>query len=94
MQAVTQFARQAAATSCRASSAAVTVRRFSAGWLRRNLLHRSPQCAHVCSIAAKKSIKVTFVKPDGSKQVVDAPIGDSMLEVAHANSIDIEGKSL
>ena len=34
---------------------------------------------------------MTFVKPDGSKQVCDAPIGDSMLEVAHANKIDIEG---
>jgi hypothetical protein len=43
--------------------------------------------------AGKKTIKVTFVKPDGSKQVVDAPIGDSMLEVAHANKIDIEGAS-
>ena len=36
-------------------------------------------------------IKVTFVKPDGSRVTVDAPIGDSMLEVAHANKIDIEG---
>jgi hypothetical protein len=41
--------------------------------------------------AAKKSIQVTFIKPDGSKQVVSAPVGDSMLEVAHANKIDIEG---
>ena len=40
---------------------------------------------------ARKSIKVTFVKPDGSRQEVSAPIGDSMLEVAHANKIDIEG---
>ena len=41
--------------------------------------------------AAKPTIKVTFVKPSGEKVVVDAPIGDSMLEVAHANNIDIEG---
>jgi hypothetical protein len=41
--------------------------------------------------AAKKTIKVTFVKPDGSKKTVDAPVGDSMLEVAHANGVDIEG---
>ena len=40
---------------------------------------------------ARKTIKVTFVKPDGSRQEVSAPIGDSMLEVAHANKIDIEG---
>ncbi len=31
------------------------------------------------------------MKPDGSKQTVDAAIGDSMLEVAHKNKIDIEG---
>jgi len=36
-------------------------------------------------------IKVTFVKPDGSRVTVSAPLGDSMLEVAHANKIDIEG---
>ena len=46
--------------------------------------------------AAKKKpvgapIKVTFVKPDGSRVTVSAPLGDSMLEVAHANKIDIEG---
>jgi 2Fe-2S ferredoxin len=34
---------------------------------------------------------VTFVKPDGVRVVVSAPIGDSMLEVAHANKIDLEG---
>ncbi len=31
------------------------------------------------------------MKPDGVRVTVDAPIGDSMLEVAHANKIDIEG---
>ena len=36
-------------------------------------------------------ISVTFVKPDGSRVTVQAPLGDSMLEVAHANKIDIEG---
>lgn len=41
--------------------------------------------------ASSGSIKVTFIKPDGSKQEVTASIGDSMLEVAHANKIDIEG---
>lgn len=41
--------------------------------------------------AGKKTIKVTFVKPGGEKVTVDAKIGDSMLEVAHANKIDVEG---
>ena len=34
---------------------------------------------------------VTFVYPDGSERTVDAPVGDSVLEIAHANGIDIEG---
>jgi len=46
---------------------------------------------HALAPAAKKTISVTFVKPDGTKQTVKAPVGDSMLEVAHANKIDIEG---
>ena len=41
--------------------------------------------------AAKPTINVTFVKPDGTKVAVKAPVGASMLEVAHANNIDIEG---
>ncbi len=36
--------------------------------------------------------KVIFVAPDGqSRQQVDAPDGASLLEVAQANDIDIEG---
>lgn len=41
--------------------------------------------------AVRNSISVTFVTLDGSKRIVRAPVGDSMLEVAHANGIDIEG---
>jgi len=35
--------------------------------------------------------KMTFVLPDGSEKVCDAPEGLSVLEVAHRNMIDIEG---
>ena len=35
--------------------------------------------------------KVTFINPDGSHQVVDAPLGASILELAHKFNIDIEG---
>lgn len=35
--------------------------------------------------------KVTFIKPDGEKICVDAPEGQSVLEVAHMYDIDIEG---
>lgn len=32
-----------------------------------------------------------FLYPDGTERNVEAPIGDSVLEIAHANDIDIEG---
>jgi 2Fe-2S ferredoxin len=35
--------------------------------------------------------KMTFVLRDGTAKIVEAPIGLSVLEVAHRNSIDIEG---
>ncbi|MEX1036802.1 MAG: ferredoxin family 2Fe-2S iron-sulfur cluster binding protein [Sneathiella sp.] len=35
--------------------------------------------------------KMTFIKPDGSRQEVDAPLGDTILEIAHRNNIDLEG---
>lgn len=39
-----------------------------------------------------ETISVTFVLPDGSKKEVNAPLGISMLEVAHSNNIfELEG---
>ncbi len=35
--------------------------------------------------------KMTFIHPDGRKQEVDAPLGLSVLEIAHRNKIDLEG---
>jgi ferredoxin, 2Fe-2S len=35
--------------------------------------------------------KMTFVYPDGKEQVVDAPIGVSVLEIAHKNHVPLEG---
>ncbi len=34
---------------------------------------------------------IHFIKSDGSKITVDAPLGLSVLEIAHRNSIDLEG---
>jgi 2Fe-2S ferredoxin len=34
---------------------------------------------------------MTFIKTDGSHVEVDAPIGLSVLEIAHRNDIDLEG---
>ncbi len=35
--------------------------------------------------------KLTFILKDGSRKEVDAPIGLSVLEIAHRNHIEIEG---
>jgi len=35
--------------------------------------------------------KMTFINRDGSRKEVDAPVGLSILEIAHRNGIDIEG---
>jgi len=35
--------------------------------------------------------KVIFEKPDGEEVKIEAPVGLSILEVAHSNNIDLEG---
>ncbi len=35
--------------------------------------------------------KMTFVERDGNRREVDAPVGLSLLEIAHRHDIDIEG---
>ncbi len=35
--------------------------------------------------------KMTFILPDGSRREVDAPLGLSVLDIAHKNEIDLEG---
>ena len=35
--------------------------------------------------------KMTFIERDGNRREVDAPIGLSLLEIAHRHDIDIEG---
>jgi 2Fe-2S ferredoxin len=35
--------------------------------------------------------KMFFIQADGSEKEVDAPIGLSVLEIAHKNDIDLEG---
>jgi 2Fe-2S ferredoxin len=34
---------------------------------------------------------MTFIDPDGTRHEVDAPVGLSVLEIAHRNKIDLEG---
>jgi len=35
--------------------------------------------------------KMTFIQPDGKRVEVDAPVGLSVLEIAHKHGVDIEG---
>ena len=35
--------------------------------------------------------KMTFIERDGTQREVDAPLGLSVLEVAHKHGVDIEG---
>ena len=35
--------------------------------------------------------KMVFIKSDGSRVDVDAPVGLSVLEIAHRNNLDLEG---
>ena len=35
--------------------------------------------------------KMTFIDRDGNETTVEAPLGDTILDIAHANDIDIEG---
>ncbi len=38
-----------------------------------------------------KIVKVTFIINNGEEKIIEAPVGLSILEVAHSNSIDLEG---
>jgi 2Fe-2S ferredoxin len=35
--------------------------------------------------------KITFIEPSGKRREIDAPVGLSVLEIAHRYNIDIEG---
>lgn len=35
--------------------------------------------------------RMTFIDPDGTRHEVEAPLGLSVLEIAHRNDIDLEG---
>ncbi len=46
---------------------------------------------HLTMSTMSGSIAVTFLTKDGHEQTVRAPLGQSLLEVAHANDIELEG---
>lgn len=36
-------------------------------------------------------VKITYVEADGNEIVVDAQVGQNLLEVAHENNVELEG---
>ena len=36
-------------------------------------------------------VRMTFIEPDGTRRDIETPPGKTILEIAHANNIDIEG---
>lgn len=45
----------------------------------------------IVASARRRSISVTFVEKDGKETTVKAPLGKSLLEVAHDNEVELEG---
>ena len=41
--------------------------------------------------AETKTVKITYNEADGSSKTVDAEIGQNLMDVAHANDIELEG---
>ena len=72
---------EGAAVARRAAAAAAPRTPFAA---RAPLLRRS-----LCSAA--DSVPMTFIDEEGEEVQVEAEVGKSLLEVAHANEIDLEG---
>jgi hypothetical protein len=40
---------------------------------------------------AENTVKITYNEADGSSKTVDAEIGQNLMDVAHANDIELEG---
>ena len=51
----------------------------------------APRSARLlCSAADEETVRITFIE-EGEEVLVDAPIGQTLLEVAQANEVDLEG---
>ena len=55
--------------------------------------HRQQQRWHGGPEVSKDapSVSITFLQPDSTEKTVEAKVGSSFLQVAHANDIDLEG---
>lgn len=74
------------------SSAVQATRRFLPVLTRR--LRTSAIASHGYSpseVDPSTAVRVVFINRDGKERIVSAPPGKSILEIAHANDIDLEG---
>ncbi|GAB9472836.1 unnamed protein product [Globisporangium polare] len=76
--------------------AAVIGKRFMGAAVARRsarFLHATSLVAHgdMSEFASNPTVHINFKKRDGSTQQVEAKTGMSLLQVAHANDIDLEG---
>ncbi len=44
-------------------------------------------------VDAKETVKITYVDPGGEEHSVEAEIGKNLMDVAHDNNIELEGKN-
>ncbi|CAI2382859.1 unnamed protein product [Moneuplotes crassus] len=59
---------------------------------RHNFMLNNLAMRSMCSKADPETVKITFLNlRDNSEKVVDAKIGEHLLEIAHSNEIDLEG---
>eukprot|EP00941_MAST-03F_sp_MAST-3F-sp1_P005884 g5884.t1 len=54
-------------------------------------LNTFTRCFTSTSPIRSNKVKFTFVEPDGEEVVVEADVGDTLLDIAHDNEIEIEG---
>eukprot|EP01102_Stenamoeba_stenopodia_P009602 TRINITY_DN2845_c1_g1_i1.p1 TRINITY_DN2845_c1_g1~~TRINITY_DN2845_c1_g1_i1.p1 ORF type:complete len:204 (-),score=40.56 TRINITY_DN2845_c1_g1_i1:66-623(-) len=59
-------------------------------WQRSDLRRMTTEATAAKDETPKETITVTFIKGE-DKKVVKAPLGSSILEVAHKNDVDLEG---
>jgi 2Fe-2S ferredoxin len=54
---------------------------------------RAIRCPHANAEYKNEGLmpKMTFIEPNGNRVEVDAPLGLSVLEIAHRNGIELEG---
>ena len=48
----------------------------------------------VRTFSSKETVTITYIDPSGTEHSVEAEVGKHLLDVAHENNIELEGKSI